>query len=595
MSDLSQIAPRLPAHRPVPLEAFSRTERVIALCRVLLAVGTVLLVGVDPGLPSYRPDLAFAVLGAYAVFSGVVYFIVRRELMPRELVGPLSTGADVLWIAAITLFTERVASPFFLLNVFVISSASMRWGLIAGAPITILLAALYPAIILSANIWIDPGEFPFHRAHFLRPIYLVPLGYLLGYLGEHERRSKRKLAFMLALTAPFAGNAPIGRTMTRLMRRVLRHFAAERGLLVLRDPDSGRWFSWGLKRDGGRFAVGLRITDRDPFPLPFLAPTEGVLANELRPGKASALCYDIGAATMQRRAIAPDVRLPGDAAAQAMLVAPIALQQEVRGRAFMLRETRRKFTRDDLEFFLLLVGQVASALETRRLQAKAEEVAVLEERARIARDLHDGFIQSLAGIDLRVQTCERLLERDPARLPRSLAELHHAVDRGYREVRHFLNVLRTASRPPEPLGTTLDRLATEFSTREGIRVHIARPSVDPRLPGTTVYELTQIVREALRNAVRHGHATQAVVKLAARPEHLYLVVRDNGAGFNGTARPDEDGFLPPGMQPWSIRERAAALGGELRVWSRPREGAEISLVLPTGTASTSTADSRRQP
>jgi len=110
---------------------------------------------------------------------------------------------------------------------------------------------------------------------------------------------------------------------------------------------------------------------------------------------------------------------------------------------------------------------------------------------------------------------------------------------------------------------------------------LSRPPADPGLPTSTAYEITQIVREALHNAVRHGRATQAVVKLAARPSHVYLVVRDNGKGFvNGNGSIDADGFLAPTSAPWSIRERAAALGGSLRVWTRANEGAEISLMIP---------------
>jgi signal transduction histidine kinase len=110
---------------------------------------------------------------------------------------------------------------------------------------------------------------------------------------------------------------------------------------------------------------------------------------------------------------------------------------------------------------------------------------------------------------------------------------------------------------------------------------MARPQSDPGLPTSTAYELTQIVREALHNAIRHGHATQAIVKLGARPTHVYLVIRDNGRGFpNGNGSADADGFLTPASAPWSIRERAAALGGAVRVWSQPGGGTEVSLLIP---------------
>ncbi|HXJ33555.1 MAG TPA: histidine kinase [Candidatus Eisenbacteria bacterium] len=567
------------AHKGAPLEAFSRTEKIIAFCRVLLALATTAIVIVDPKQPSFAPDVAVVVLVAYLLYSVVLFVLVRGEHVRQERVGAFSAAADIVWVSFITIFTERGASPFFMLHVFLISSVSVRWGLAATVRVTVLLAALYPAVMWFAGHILGSDDLVLHRAHLVRPVYLLVIGYLIGYLGEHERRSKRKLGLLLDLTSVVRRTPPTGRTLTQLMRRVLRFFDAQQTILVLRDPESGRYFTWSVTRRSGHVRVGLRITEDDPYALPFAAESEGFVANDLRPGRRSALCYDVITSGITRRAIPADVPLPGDGA-QALLVAPVLIQRTLRGRAVVARETRRKFTRDDLEFLLVLVGQAAAGFETVRLQTKAEEVAVLEERARIARDLHDGFIQALAGIDLRVEACKLHLQRDPSRVPRELEELHQAVDRGYREVRHYLTVLRTASRQADDFGTTLDRLAAEFSIRERLRVYLSRPPADPGLPTSTAYELTQIVREALHNAVRHGRATQAIVKLAARPSHVYLVVRDNGQGFNGNGSVDPDGFLAPAASPWSIRERAAALGGSLRVWTRPNEGAEISLMIP---------------
>src|SRR5262249_55497302 len=209
----------------------------------------------------------------------------------------------------------------------------------------------------------------------------------------------------------------------------------------------------------------------DPQHLPGVNGTEGALANVLVANAGSVTCYDVLSGHMRRTALSSTVALPADGAPHALISAPVLVQGDLRGRAIVLREIGRKFTRDDLEFLLLLVSQAAAGFETVRLQAKAEEVAVLEERARIARDLHDGFIQSLAGIDLRIEACKLLLQRDPARVPRELEELHHAVDRGYREVRHYLTVLRTASRQADDFGSTLDRLAAEFSIPERLLVY----------------------------------------------------------------------------------------------------------------------------
>lgn len=579
MQALATANPDLEQHRQ-PLEAFSQTEKILAFCRVLLAVGTLALVTLDPKQPSFLPHTGVIVLGSFVVYSLVLFVLVRGEHVRQDRIGYLSTIADIIWVSVITIFTERGPSPFFLLHLFVISGASVRWGLAGALPVTITLALGYPLLSLAASRFVaSDEELVFHRAHLFRPLYLVAAGYLIGYLGEHERRSKRKLSFLLDLVAPDRLSRNPARAITRLSRRALEFFDANRGVLVLRDPDTSRWFTWHITREAGRTRVSLRITAEDPCPLGFARETEGCLANDLRPGHENALCYDVGSGTIARREMDTSFR-PPLAPAQALLVAPVLIRHELRGRAIVVRESARKFTRDDLEFLLVLVGQAAASLESTRLQAKAEEVAVLEERARIARDLHDGFIQALAGIDLRVEATKLLLQRDPQRVPKALEELHTAVDSGYREVRHYLTVLRQASRRATDLGSSLDRLAAEFSIRERLKVHMARPQSDPGLPTSTAYELTQIVREALHNAIRHGRATQAIVKLGARPTHVYLVIRDNGRGFQGERAADADGFLTSAAAPWSIRERAAALGGAVRVWSQPGAGTEVSLLIP---------------
>jgi signal transduction histidine kinase len=150
-------------------------------------------------------------------------------------------------------------------------------------------------------------------------------------------------------------------------------------------------------------------------------------------------------------------------------------------------------------------------------------------------------------------------------------------------VRHYLNVLRSSSREAHNLNGALDRVAAEFTIRDRLRVDLSLPTPDPGLPAATAYELAHIVREALRNAVRHGQATEAEVKLAAYGAHCSLLIRDNGRGFSATqCAIGVDGTVAPESVPWSIRERAAALGGSLRVKSQPGQGAEVHLLIPTG-------------
>ena len=581
-TQISDARPRAPR---IPLRAFSRTEKVVAFCRMLLllAASTIMLVDPKPLWSPLGPYIVITLL-AYGAFSILVFALVRRERVRQESIARVSVAVDVVAITLLTLLTEGGVSPFFLLHVFLLSSVAVRWGLTATVWMTLLLATVYPLLAFAASRGIDPTLFNFTRAHLFRPLYLLAVGYLIGYLGEHERQTRRKLGFMLELLAAVRRRQPTGRTLTLLMRQLLRFLHAELAHLTVFDPDTGRYFTWSVIRQPRHHSVRLRITDEQPHRFEFAPPTEGFLVNDLRPKRPSALCYDVVTGTLTRRAMAAhlDSPVPG---VQALLVSPILLQRQLQGYVIVGTTTKRRFTREDLEFLLVFVAQGAAGFETVRLQEKAEEVAVLEERARIARDLHDGFIQSLAAIDLRVEAAKVLVERKPDRLPRALEELHQVVDRGYQDVRHYLTVLRNTSRPTEGFLTVLDRLAAEFSVRSRIRVVLSRPDADPALPPGLAHDLSQIIRESLHNAVRHGQASQAVVKVGSRSTHVYLIVRDNGKGYLGAGQaPDADGFLPRGAEPWSIRERVEALGGELRVWTQPGMGTEVSLWLPLHSA-----------
>jgi len=96
----------------------------------------------------------------------------------------------------------------------------------------------------------------------------------------------------------------------------------------------------------------------------------------VRPATGTALCYDVLSGAVQRKAIVPPLALPDPRTAQALIIAPVLIQRELRGHAIVIREAQRKFTRDELEFLLLLVGQAAAGFENVRLQEKAEEYAV---------------------------------------------------------------------------------------------------------------------------------------------------------------------------------------------------------------------------
>jgi hypothetical protein len=153
--------------------AVSHTEKIIAFCRLLMAATTVAIAVVDPQQPSYEPEIGYRAGGDF--LERALLARARRARQPgaHGVLPPSPTSPDL----AITLFTERGATPFFLLNIFPISSVSVRWGFaVAGAGHAAARGDVSgPGLRLGAA---RSGRLRRHRAHLVRPLYLIVLGYL---------------------------------------------------------------------------------------------------------------------------------------------------------------------------------------------------------------------------------------------------------------------------------------------------------------------------------------------------------------------------------------------------------------------------------
>jgi signal transduction histidine kinase len=208
-----------------------------------------------------------------------------------------------------------------------------------------------------------------------------------------------------------------------------------------------------------------------------------------------------------------------------------------------------------------------------QLQAVELERAGLQERARLSRELHDGLAQNLWLAKLktgRLSTLPGLGSEG-----RVLAdELGEAIDAGLVEAQQAVAALRLSAEATGTLAEVMSRSVDEFADRFGVRAEFEAEADLPRLSPRAQAEALRIAQEALNNVRRHADATVVRVRAAVEDGRLVLVVGDNGRGFD----PETVGRSTFGLA--SMRERAALLGGELRVESQPRDGTRVSLFLP---------------
>ncbi len=233
-------------------------------------------------------------------------------------------------------------------------------------------------------------------------------------------------------------------------------------------------------------------------------------------------------------------------------------------------------------FRLLLVLAVALLiyLEYRRRvrRVRSEFQAVLRERTRIAREIHDTLAQGFAAVSVQLEVVSRLLPNATEGARHALDTARNLARSSLQDARTSIWDLRSQSSEQEDLATRLRKLADHLCAPANIKAQLEVNGAYRPLAPEVETELTRIAQEAIVNAVRHSGALSITLRLGFHERQIELSVRDNGKGFSGEppeARPGHYGIT-------GMRERAERIGGTLTIESRPGEGTEVHLALPLG-------------
>ncbi|HET7077102.1 MAG TPA: histidine kinase [Chloroflexia bacterium] len=264
---------------------------------------------------------------------------------------------------------------------------------------------------------------------------------------------------------------------------------------------------------------------------------------------------------------------------QTLLVVPLLQGDVPVGQVSINSTERRRYRPEDLDLALALAQQVTLAIQLGRLAQRGEEAAVLEERNRMAREIHDTLAQGFTGIVVQLEAAEDTLTAEPAAAQAHLDRARALARDSLAEARRSVWALRPRALEGGDLAGALDRAAQALTagtpTRAAVHVHGVPRPLPPDLAG----HLLRIGQEALTNAVRHAAARQVAIDLTYDPAAVGLRVRDDGHGFDPAApAPAAGGGLGlPGM-----RERVAGLGGTLTLTSAPGAGTEVRVQVPVG-------------
>jgi signal transduction histidine kinase len=227
----------------------------------------------------------------------------------------------------------------------------------------------------------------------------------------------------------------------------------------------------------------------------------------------------------------------------------------------------------EIAYLAAIADHAAVVAESARVFADAREKAVLEERQRLARELHDSVSQALYGIALGARTARALVDREPSQAIEPLDYVLSLAEAALTEMRALIFELRPETLESEGLVAALTKQIESAQARHGLEVK-ADMGEEPALPYEAKEALYRIAQEALNNVVKHARARRIDLHLSSSAHGTILEVGDDGVGFAS------NGAVPGHLGLQSMRERAARVGGELDVESAPARGTRVRARIP---------------
>ena len=536
-----------------------RSGRVISLGRVVLAAVFLVGIWIDPSQPSRLAGTAYAVLGAYLLAS-VIYFAATWSnwRLEVQLAAPAHV-ADMVIFGVMVFLTEGYTSPFFSFFVFILLSATIKWGPRVTALSAVVVILLFFAAGLLA-LELGYGGFELRRFIF-RGSYLSVLSLVMIWFSVNGSADRRERDFDVDAI-------PEGGSAEPHIRQALQHVARETGarrvVMVWWEKEE----PWTIvsRLEGGAYA-----TDRYP-PGAF-----GTIVHRRLSG--SPFVFDVagmkalvgGAGRHELVGVSEpiDPRLVQEIEPTEGLCFPVD-SHAYAGVVFVLDIAG--LCSDDLKGAERLEGAVSSILKRSSMIRLTEESAAARTRLALARDLHDGVAQLLAGTSMRLEALKRVAGSSGA-VAKEVDSLQHELTLEQRGLRALIARVREG----EELGDATDlrhgiaELADRLSRQWGVACRLDVVQEKLEVPRALEHDVHHLVREAVANAVRHGSATAVSIALEQEGGELRLTVSDNGSGFCSSQSES--------ARPRSLSERVEHLGGSLAV-SSESAGSRLEITIP---------------
>jgi signal transduction histidine kinase len=520
---------------------------MVAQIRVLLAVSMLLAVMTDAHGAKGLGSLPWQVTFWYLVHSVAVYVLLQNRRVARVRI---LHWCDVFWYVLIVYAIGGVESNFFFLFCFAILTASFNYGFEEGARVTIVSVALFAAGSLTLR---RDSEI---SVLLLRATFLLSVGYVSAHWGESMVGTRRRLALLRDVSRLSNPRFGTDHTITSVMEKIRAFFGGDASILVTRDRESDA-YSLRMAKDGQLDrAIDARHLYADAArPLMAFQQSHIVFHVQpfLRPLSLGGCCLVFESSTERWSRIdpAPGRNLAELFEARAFISAPLSLRHGD-GRIYVTSR-RRRFEKSDAMFLGHIVTQAFAVIDHIELLDHIASDAAVEEREKIARDLHDTVIQPYLGLRLGLSAVRnKAASGNPLAedLDRLIALTEQVID----ELRGYAGTFRDRARLGRSVFlATLNRKADQLRESHGVEIEVIMEGafcISDRLAA----EALHVVNEGLSNICKHTAARRGSVRILCDREWLRIRIENEAKGASAT------GFMPR-----SIAQRAAALGGRVSV------------------------------
>jgi signal transduction histidine kinase len=575
-----------------------RIERWLATARVFLAVSALVAIRMDPTELGHS-WAAYGLFVFYLANSILIVMLLRRRQKSTAAFRLMVHAGDVLWPAVISIFAEGPRSPFFLFFVFVLAAAAYRWGLwetlaTASAEVALLWIESFTLI----HFWVGPeGSLPWQaftglrvnvdefepKRLFMLSVYLIVMGLLLGYLAEQQKHLRAEKAVITGTLSKIRVESGLTGTMEQIFNEAISMYGASRLLVASQESHSHRVFVGELDRSNGGPASEFRWLESgardaktylDDFPGDVCYASSG-------DDRWKTLALDSSGNQIPVANLAAISQLREVQQFGSMITVAFLFGSEWRGRVFIFNPSWRGEKQEELRFLLDLVHQVGPAVYNVYLLHRLRRRAGAAERARFARELHDGAVQSLIAVEMQVDVLRRQAEADKP-IGGELGRIQGLLREEVLKLRELMQQMKAIDVDSERLLGVLNDTVERFQRETGISARFVTDLEDLDMPQRVCREVLRIVQEGLVNVRKHSGARHALVRLGANEQRWSLTIEDDGKGFSFGGRFNQDQMEEAGKGPTIIKERVRLIAGQLTVESNPGQGVRLEVTVPRG-------------